>query len=341
MDAQDKKELQVYVSRKPAPSMMFSLVIHAFMILFMLLYGLDTPELLKPIIIEMGGQREDDLIVMDDEPHANQEILDWMAEMKAKQDAEVLAKTKLEPDFKPADISPISDPIFNPEPQKGSMSVTEVNPVDLLSSIATDRMGSNSDSENMGNPLAGTQMEGGSGGDGEVGGMLQKLNGLGAKRGKITVSLFWNTTDDLDLHLVKATSLPVKGKWFLGMCCFQNKKTEFGHLDIDMNVQPHTNDAVENIYLENFVPGRYGVYVHFYRNHTRIPNVKYTLLFQEEGQKPKVFHGSVNFIKNNYSSKRVHTFWIKHDKSSLLEPQPEPEPEPEPSEVLSSPFTGI
>ena len=158
MDAQDKKELQVYVSRKPAPSMVFSLVLHAFMILFMLLYGLDTPELLKPIIIEMGGQREDDLIVMDDEPFVNQEVIDWMAKIRAQQDAEALAKTKLEPDFKPADISPISDPIFNPEPQKGSMSVTDINPLDLLSSIATDRTGSNSDSENIGNPLTGTMM---------------------------------------------------------------------------------------------------------------------------------------------------------------------------------------
>lgn len=334
MDAQDKKELQVYVSRKPAPSMMFSLVLHAFMILFMLLYGLDAPEVLKPIIIEMS-QKEDDVIEMDDEPYVNQEMVDWFAKMEAEQ--EEMAKTILEPDFKPADISPISDPIFNPEPQAGTSALTEVLPSELMSNLAPERMGSNTDMMDVGNPLAGTSMEGGTGGNGSVGGMIQKLSGLGAKTGEVTVSLFWNTTDDLDLHLVKQTDLPIQGRWFKGMCCFNHRKTYFAELDIDMNVFPKTNDAVENIYLPHSLPGRYGIYVHFFKRHTNNKSVKYTVLFQEEGEKPVTFHGSVNFRQNNYASKRIHTFWIKKPKAD----QSEPEPEPESPEGISSPFTGI
>ena len=340
MDIQDKKELVKYVSRKPAPSFIFSLVWHTMLLIAMVCIGFEKVPEISPIIIELSTNNEEDGIIIDDEPSVNQEIIDFYAEVEAERAAEKeeMAKTILEPNFKPADISPIQDTIFNPEPQNGNMSLSDINPSDLMGSLS-EKLGSNNDSNDMGNPLAGTQMEGGTGGDGQVSGMLKKLSGLGAKRGKITVSLFWNTTDDLDLHLVKATSLPAKGKWFRDMCCFNNQKTEFAHLDIDMNVVPKTNDAVENIYLENFVPGRYGVYVHFYRNHTRIPNVKYTLLFQEEGHKPKVFHGSVNFNRNNYSSKRIHTFWIK--KQGVDQAQPESEESPS-EEILSpSPFAGV
>ena len=334
MDAQDKKELQEYVSRRPAPSMLVSLVLHACMILFMLMYGLDAPEVLKPIIIEMS-QKQDDLIEIDDEPYVNQEMVDWFDKIEQEQQVDI-AETILPPDLKPADISPISDPIFNPEPQAGTSALTDVLPSDLMTNLAPERMGSNTDMMEVGNPLAGTSMGGGTGGNGEVGGMIQKLEGLGAKTGKITVSLFWNTMDDLDLHLVKQTDLPVRGRWFRGMCCFNNRKTNFAELDIDMNVFPKTNDAVENIYVPHSLPGRYGVYVHFFKRHTNNKSVRYTVLFQEEGKEPVTFHGTVNFTQHNYASKRIHTFWIKHDKSGLLQPPSEPE-EPEPS----SPFTGI
>ena len=334
MDAQDKKELNEYVSRRPAPSMLVSLVLHACMILFMLLYGLDAPEVLKPIIIEMS-QKPDDLIEIDDEPYVNQAMVDWFDKIEQEQQVDI-AETVLPPDLKPADISPITDPIFNPEPQAGTSALTDVLPSDLMTNLAPERMGSNTDMMEVGNPMAGTSMDGGTGGNGEVGGMIQKLEGLGAKTGKVTVSLFWNTMDDLDLHLVKQTDLPVRGQWFQGMCCFNHRKTYFAELDIDMNVFPKTNDAVENIYVPHNLPGRYGIYVHFFKRHTRNKSVRYTVLFQEEGKEPVTFHGTVNFTQHNYASKRIHTFWIKHDKSGLLQPPSEPE-EPE----FSSPFTGI
>jgi hypothetical protein len=303
------------LSKRDTPGWMASVVVHIGIIVMMMVIYVPIPEKLNPIkIIMKQGDTVDDEIIMDDKPFVNQEVIDWMAEIEAKQEAELLAKTILEPDFKPADISPISDPIFNPEPQSGDMSVSEVNPTDLMSSSALKLGSDNKPRLDQGNPLTGTMMEGGSGGDGQVGGMLEKLAGLGAKRGKITVSLFWNTTDDLDLHLVKQKSLPKKGIWFKDMCCFNNRVTKYANLDIDMNVQPKTNDAVENIYLENFIPGRYGVYVHYYRSHTGTSNVKYTVLFQEEGQKPMVFHGSVNIVDNNYASRQIHTFWLKHPR---------------------------
>lgn len=333
------------LSKRDSPGWMASVVVHIGIIVMMMVIYVPVPKELNPIQIIMNPSTKDDedSIVMDEEPYVNQEIIDWLAEIEAEQEAEKLAETILEPDFKPADISPIEDPIFNPEPQKGDMSLSEANPTDLMTSSSALKLGSDSEPRlDQGNPLTGTMMEGGTGGEGEVGGMLKKLAGLGAKRGKVTVSLFWNTMDDLDLHLVKQTDLPTKGRWFKGMCCFSNRKTNFAELDIDMNVAPKTNDAVENMYLENFVPGRYGVYVHWYRRHTSAKFVKYTVLYQEEGEKPRVFHGSVNFRENNYASKRIHTFWIKHDKSSLLQTPSEPEPESSsPEEAPFSPFVGV
>lgn len=312
MDIKDIDNL----SKRDSPGWMASIVVHIGIIIMMMVIYVPIPDKLNPIeIIMKKGDTFDDEIVMDDEPYVNQEMIDWLAEIEAEQEAKKLAETILEPDFKPADISPIEDPIFNPEPQKGDMNLSEVNPADLMTSSSALKLGSDSEPRlDQGNPLTGTMMEGGSGGDGQVGGMLEKLAGLGAKRGKITVSLFWNTTDDLDLHLVKQKSLPEKGVWFKDMCCFNNRKTDYAHLDVDMNVRPKTNDAVENIYLENFVPGRYGVYIHYYRSHTGTSNVKYTVLFQEEGEKPRVFHGSVNIVDNNYASKQVHTFWLKRPR---------------------------
>jgi hypothetical protein len=335
MDIKDIDNL----SKRDSPGWMASVVVHIGIMVMMMVIYVPVPEELNPIQIIMSSAKDDeDSIIMDEEPYVNQEMVDWFAEIETAQEAAKLAETILEPDFKPADISPIEDPIFNPEPQKGDMSLSEVNPADLMGGLS-EKLGSNSKSNEMGNPLTGTIMEGGTGGDGQVGGMLKKLAGLGAKRGKITVSLFWNTTDDLDLHLVKQKLLPKEGQWFKDMCCFQNQKTEFAHLDIDMNVYPNTNDAVENIYLENFVAGRYGVYVHWYRKHTSAKAVKYTVLFQEEGEKPRVFHGSVTFRANNYASKRIHTFWVKHRGKSQSDPA-EPE-SPSSEEVPVSPFVGI
>ena len=161
MDTKDLKQL----SKKDSPGWMASVIVHIGLIIMMMVIYVPLPETINPIQIIMSPG-EDDNIIADNEPFVNQQMVDWFAEIEAQQEDEKLAETILEPDFKPADISPIEDPIFNPEPQNGSMSLAEVNPTDLMGNITTDKAGSNSDSEDMGNPLTGTQMDGGTGGDG-------------------------------------------------------------------------------------------------------------------------------------------------------------------------------
>ena len=152
MDIKDIDNL----SKRDSPGWMASVVVHIGIIVMMMVIYVPVPEQLNPIkIIMKQGDTADDEIIMDDEPYVNQEMIDWLAEIEAEQEAEKMAKTQLEPDFKPADISPIEDPIFNPEPQKGDMSLSEVNPTDLMASSALKLGSDNEPRLDQGNPSSG------------------------------------------------------------------------------------------------------------------------------------------------------------------------------------------
>ena len=90
--------------------------------------------------------------------------------------------------------------------------------------------------------------------------MNRRLERAGARSGDIQISLIWNTTDDLDLHCVD----PAGGHIFFG----HRRSQSGGVLDVDMNVQPTTDQPVENIYWPrgSAPSGQYKVYVQNYRN---------------------------------------------------------------------------
>lgn len=91
--------------------------------------------------------------------------------------------------------------------------------------------------------------------------MDKRLKREGAKTGVITISLMWDNFNDIDLHCVDPNGEEI---------FFGNKNSRSGgELDVDMNVQPESDQPVENIYWENkkAPKGRYLVLVNHYSNH--------------------------------------------------------------------------
>jgi tetratricopeptide (TPR) repeat protein len=78
----------------------------------------------------------------------------------------------------------------------------------------------------------------------------------GAKVGPVTVSLLWNSTDDLDLHVISPRGDEV---------FFENNKSSSGGiLDIDRQVNSFVSNPVENIYWSHPPSGTYTVKVNVY-----------------------------------------------------------------------------
>jgi hypothetical protein len=84
----------------------------------------------------------------------------------------------------------------------------------------------------------------------------------GGKTGEVQISLAWDDFNDLDLHLFCPSGERIY---------FNNKKSACGgELDVDMNVRPTSEKAVENIVWPDSAPlGQYKVGVHFYKHHSR------------------------------------------------------------------------
>lgn len=275
----------------------------------MLCIALPLPEPLKAVVFEMGFNESENFSA---EPIALISFDEVANDLKLTPANYNLATIE-PPDLKPADLSDIRDPIFNPVPQAGTSSLSDMNPADLMTNLAPERLGTNTDMMNVGNPLKGLTHGNGTGGySGDAENDLKRLAAYGAKTGKVTVSLIWDTHDDLDLHLVKDRLLPRLGNYdFKDMVSYRNKINKWGTLDIDMNVRPFTNTPVENIYMPALESGSYGIYVHYYASHTRMPLVKFRVLIQREGEnKPLVIPGSVSWAVHNNKSQLVHQFQI-------------------------------
>lgn len=89
---------------------------------------------------------------------------------------------------------------------------------------------------------------------------LGRLTRAGARNGAVTVSLLWNDTNDLDLHVECPDGRVIN---------YENKQACGGILDIDRNAHSNalTHEPVENIVWTR-QPGErgiYTVYVHHYR----------------------------------------------------------------------------
>ena len=107
---------------------------------------------------------------------------------------------------------------------------------------------------------------------------------LDACEGEITVTLAWETTDDLDLHLVEPDGTHIY---------YENRTSENGaHLDIDMNAGGRASaNPIENICYTRTPPsGTYKIYVDFFRRKSSIPEIPYTV-YVRNGRSEKYFRG--------------------------------------------------
>ena len=296
-------------AKKPSRSFGFSFISHAVLLLVLLCIGLKQPEVTDPVVIELSMVSSEDEISL--EPLVGINFDDFTNIDAGELKETELPESLLDPDFSPPLMNPIRDLIFRPENQVGTTSLSDINPASLLTNLAPERMGVNNDSMRVGNPLMSGANGVGAGGQG-LAGDLARLAGYGAKKGLVTVSLIWNTRDDLDLHLVRNNRLPKLGTYdFPDMISYQNPQNGWGHLDIDMNVRPDTDKPVENIYMSHLEPGRFGVYVHYYRSHTRMPSVNFRVIIQRVGEdEPRVINSTVSLPQHNNSSKRVAEFRI-------------------------------
>ncbi|PLW95254.1 MAG: hypothetical protein C0592_00545 [Marinilabiliales bacterium] len=122
---------------------------------------------------------------------------------------------------------------------------------------------------------------------------------LGGDTGAITITLTWQTYDDLDLHLVEPSGNRIY---------FDNKVSPSGGaLDVDINAEggSMTSNALENIYYKGVPPsGQYTVYVHFYERVTTQSSIPYQVYVTLDG-KTRTFSGT-HSTKGKMNT--IHTF---------------------------------
>ncbi len=116
----------------------------------------------------------------------------------------------------------------------------------------------------------------------------------GGSTGEVTVTLAWQTIDDLDLHLIEPSGETIY---------FGNKISNLGgQLDIDKNAGgPITNQPIENIFYANKPkPGKYRINVHYFSQKSNEVNVPYTVFVKIDGQL-KTLTGVHYNVKENHS----------------------------------------
>lgn len=136
----------------------------------------------------------------------------------------------------------------------------------------------------------------------------QRLEREGGKTGEVQISLTWDDYNDLDLHIFCPSGERIY---------FNNKTSECGgELDVDMNVRPTSDNAVENVvWIENAPSGKYKVGVHFYKHHEKdgtTPTCDFRLRATIHGDS-RDYSGS---ITHGQAMQMVTSFTLKSETTS-------------------------
>jgi hypothetical protein len=113
----------------------------------------------------------------------------------------------------------------------------------------------------------------------------KRLASAGAKTGDVQISIAWNSTDDIDLHVVFSP-----GNGLVDNINWTNRFGQItgGMLDIDMNANNYflNPKPVENIFWPpNSSPsGIFDVYIHFYRSWTGNTRIPVTIMIKTMGK---------------------------------------------------------
>jgi len=115
----------------------------------------------------------------------------------------------------------------------------------------------------------------------------------GGNVGEITITLAWETIDDLDLYLVE----PSGEKIYFD----HPKSASNGELDIDKNAGENlVNNPIENIFYANNPPsGKYSVHVHYFKKNSSITDIPYKV-YINIGDERKVING------RHYNENDIH-----------------------------------
>lgn len=120
----------------------------------------------------------------------------------------------------------------------------------------------------------------------------KRRNEQGGALGKLTVSLIWDTDDDLDLHVIEPDGEDIG----------PTKKTSNsgGKLDVDANYNSVMKNPVENIFWQEPPKGTYRVMVNCYnRRSTKDGQIPFEVLVLDE------IHGEHRSYKDSISSTRL------------------------------------
>ncbi len=115
--------------------------------------------------------------------------------------------------------------------------------------------------------------------------MQEQLDALNAQTGEITISLMWDSIDDLDLHVFTPSGAEIY---------YSNPEDGGGVLDVDANSSDEnaTSSPVENIYFEAPEDGEYWVYIYNYSDRTD-GSTNY-LVRVTVGEESQTFEGSID-----------------------------------------------
>lgn len=108
----------------------------------------------------------------------------------------------------------------------------------------------------------------------------------GAKTGKLTVSLVWDTVDDLDLHVITPDGEEI---------AFDNRKAGGGELDVDSNrsVDELSEVPVENISSASPAKGKYIIRVCEFLDRTPERSTNYYVRIRA-GEREETFRGTID-----------------------------------------------
>lgn len=138
----------------------------------------------------------------------------------------------------------------------------------------------------------------------------QRLIEHGAGTGDVQVSISWENYNDIDLWIVVGdydSGIPI---------CWMNRTYNGGTLDIDQNVYPTTNKAIENVYWPTGCApyGRYTVYIDYYKKWDKKSNTEVTIRILVDGS---VSIKKVN-IRPDSAKIRAYSFVRKPSKHNHI-----------------------
>jgi len=116
-------------------------------------------------------------------------------------------------------------------------------------------------------------------------------NNLDISNKPLRISLIWNDTNDLDLHVITPNNsfIDYRKKSIAGQL--------IGRLEVDKNadIRNLTSSPVENISFSNAVNGTYEIYVSIFKVQPiySVGETKYKIIVDQAGKRNKIFYGSI------------------------------------------------